>query len=924
MRTPLFLFLLFVIQYAGAQDTPRITLVVDSATFNEVIDHLEKQTVCHFFYKKEWVSSFKYSFALSQQTLEQVLDTLVQNTELHYYIANHQVFITNKVQVVPTPKITELLNRKMSGTGTNVEKGLVFIREYSGELDNRSRSEDGIFEIGSKKKMLAGGSGTVVGYVKDIETGQAVSGVLVYTEKSAITTHTDESGFYSLTLPVGKHALLYQSVSMKPARRNVTVFSNGVLNIEMKPDVRYLQEVLVKSNRGTDVENIQMGVRTINVNETKNIPMVLGERDVMKIATTLAGIKTVGEGAAGFNVRGGKSDQNLVTLDGAPIYNTSHFLGFFSAFNSDAIEDVKIYTGSIPAKYGGRLSSVMDISSRSANHDSVSGSGGISPVTSRLTVEVPLFKGRSGLMVGGRTTYSNWILKKIKNAEFSQNRISFSDFILRHHIDFNPNNKILLSGYYSVDNFRMSSDTLFSAPNFRYRNRAASFSFLHRFSPLLSSMVSVIYSGYGYDLSYDASAANAFTQDFDISEWSVKTELNYSSSDLNEISVGVEIKKIKSNPGTKSPLGDQSIVLRQGIAPERGLESAAFLSDVYNVTPNLSLDLGLRYSMFTYLGSQTVYDYLHDAPKNNYTRVDSTLYGNGENIKTYHGMEPRFSVRFKMNNLSSFKIAYNRTRQYIHTLTNSSSLSPTDIWRLSGSHLKPQLADQFSAGYYRNFDNNKIEASVEVYHKEIENLLDFKVGSRFLLNPNVETATLQGPGKSYGLEIAVKKSGRLNGWFNYTYARTLLKLNSKHPEERINEGAYYPAHYDIPHAINMVANYKVTHRVSVSYNFSFKSGRPVSYPQGVYDFQGSLSVHYSDRNTYRIPNYMRMDIGVNLEAGHKKGKLAYSYWSFSIYNVLGRDNPYSVFFTVERNQIKGYKLVVFGTPIPTITYNFKF
>lgn len=909
---------------AFAQPLPVVTVSSDSGTFSSIVDALEEQTDYRFFYKNEWVDSLRYNFSFLDVSLNKVLDALVEGSKLNYYIADQQVFITYDVRIISSPKIAELLEVAPSEIQTNVERGLVFTREYqSGDAEGLN-PEQQVFEIGERQKMIAGNRVTVAGYVRAWESGEPVSGVLVYSEKPLVTVTTDASGFYSITLPVGKNKLIFQLVGMKSTQRNLVLFSDGQLNVELEEDIMALQEVVIESRRGANVQNVQMGVARVNVAEVKNVPIVLGERDIMKVATTLAGIKTVGEGAAGFNVRGGKADQNLIILDGAPIYNTSHFLGFFSVFNSETIADMEIHKGSIPARFGGRLSSVMDISSHSANRDSIAGSGGISLVTSKAMVEVPLFKGKGGLMLGGRTTYSNWILNKIDNADFQHDRISFSDLVLRHDLDIGKNSKLSLSGYYSLDEFQMKSDTLFSASDFRYENKALSLGLMHQFSANLYSKTSLIYSAYEYDLSNDISAANAFVQDFDITEATFKSELSYALSDLHEISGGVEVKGITTNPGRKLPVGEESIVKRFETIREQALESAIFLADEYDITPALSMYAGVRYSMFGSYGPHTVYTYMQNAPINGNTKVDSIQYGNGEKIKGYHGLEPRVFGRFKIGETSSIKGGYTRTRQYIHTLTNSASLSPTDIWRLSNTYLKPQVADQFSLGYYRNFMHDKIETSLEGYYKQIQDLLDFKVGAEFLLNPQVETVTLQGPGKSYGLEFSIKKSGRLSGWINYTFSRTFIKLDSEFGEERINGGAFYPTNYDIPHTINLVANYKLTHRISFSYNFSFNSGRPITYPVGVYDFHGTPSIHYSDRNSYRIPHYMRMDLGINLEAGHKLGKMAYSYWSFSIYNLLGRDNPYSVFFNVEGNEIKGYKYIVFGIPIPTITYNFKF
>ncbi len=921
IKVQIFFFLL-IIQFAAAQEVKNVSLSVDSATFTQVVQILEKQTDYRFFYKTEWVDSLHFTISEHKKPLETVLDNLFKNTHLYYFIIDKQVFITNNVMIISDLRIAELLENQ-NNIHDSVEKGLVFSREYKSE-DKFLNEENKIIELGKRSKLVTGGYATIAGYVKEYGSGEPVSGVLIFIEKPSITSTTNENGFYSIKMPVGKHKLKFRLIGMKPIERNVVLFSDGQLNIDMSADVRSLREVIIASDRDKNIENVQMGITRIDVNETKNVPIILGERDVMKIATTFAGIKTVGEGAAGYNVRGGKSDQNLIMLDGIPIYNTSHFLGFFSVFNSEAIDDMEIFKGSIPAEYGGRLSSVMDISAKQANRKNITGVGGISPVASNLKLEIPTIKGKGGIMIGGRTTYSNWVIKKVKNADFNKNRVSFSDIILKADYDINANNKLNLSSYYSADNFRMRSDTLFSITDFRYKNIGLSLRYLRNFSDYLSTSLTMIYSGYKYKLSYDASPANAFFQNFDISESIIKGELKYSKPKFHDVSSGIELKKIQSNPGVRSPLGEASLIEKQENEPEQSFELSLFLSDEYNITKSLSLYAGIRYSLFGNFGPQTVYSYIADLPKTIESKMDPIYYARGERIKSYSGFEPRISARIRLNDVSSIKVGYSRTQQYIHTLTNSASVSPTDIWKLSSTYLRPQVADQYSLGYFLNSSNSLIEMSLESYYKKIQNLLDFKAGASFLLNPIVETVILQGPGKSYGLELSVKKSGRLNGWINYTYSRTFIKLDSKHAVERINGGAYYPANYDMPHAINLVLNFKQTHRLSYSYNFTYKSGRPITYPEGVYNFHGSPSLHYSNRNAYRIPNYIRMDIGLNLEAGHKLGRLGYSYWSLSIYNVLGTDNPYSVFFNVEGNKIKGYKLVIFGKAIPTLTYNFKF
>ncbi|MEQ8552572.1 MAG: TonB-dependent receptor [Cyclobacteriaceae bacterium] len=923
MKKFLFISLLLQSVVLRAQDLPNVSISGEGLSLEAAIESLEKQTGYIFHYQQDWIDTLKVTSSINNLSLDRALTMLFEHTSLYFLIHDDRVYLTNEIQILTRPKLSELLNSTVK-IQENIEKGLVFKQEYLLPIQELEQLNEKVFEIGKRSELRAGGSATIAGYIKNAQTGEPLISALVYSEKPLMSTLTDETGFYSLTLPLGRHLLRFQLVGMKQTVRNVVLFSSGQLNVQMNEDITALDEVVIESNRDANIESVQMGVSSIRVKDSKNVPIVLGERDVMKVATTMAGIQSVGEGASGFNVRGGKADQNLIMLDGYPLYNTSHFFGFFSVFNSEVIEDMQVYKSSIPVQFGGRLSSVMDIESKKANRDSISGSGGISPITSKLTLELPLFSGKAGLTLGGRATYSDWVLNNVGNSEFAENEVFFADILMRYDHDFDENNRLAISGYCSADRFRMNSDTLFSFSNFAYQNRAISARFGHIFSRNLSGSLTAAYSDYYYDLSYTESPENAFVQDFRIREKIIRGQMNYTPFERHELVGGIESKLLKINPGTQTPFDDESLVNSLIIQHEKGLEAAIFLSDQYNYSDRLSFYGGIRYSMFTSMGGKTVYEYAGEGPKNDQTRTDSVSYGKGEVIKTFGGLEPRLSVRYKLDRNASIKAGYNRSRQYVHTLTNSASVSPTDIWRLSGYHLEPQIADQFSVGFYQNLARFLSEASFEVYYKSIENLLDFKVGAEFLLNPFVETVSLQGPGKSYGFEFSLKKKGNLSGWLNYTYARTFLKLDSEFAEERINGGSYYPTNYDIPHTVNLVANYKLTRRVSLSYNFVYKSGRPITYPAGVYDFYKSISIHYSDRNAYRIPYYMRMDFGVNLEAGHRKNKLAYSYWSFSVYNLLGRSNPYSVFFSVKGREVSGHQLVVFRNPIPTISYNFKF
>lgn len=885
------------------------------------LEHIEADTDARFFFESSWLDSLTVSATFERTPVREVITSILTGTSLNFYMSENLVILTNNVVIVDEPAILQAFISTPESVD-EIEKGLVFSREY--KTENTSDLENFVFEIGNRKLMRSREPSTLAGYVKNEETGEPVEGALVYIESPFTATSTDESGFYSLSLPTGKHTIIIQFVGMKTTRRTIVLFSSGKLNVDMPVDVIALQEVMVEADRDINVRNVQMGVSKINIEEVKTVPIVLGENDIMKIATTKAGVQSVGEGASGFNVRGGKADQNLILINDAPIYNASHFFGFFSVFNSDAIRSMDLFKSGIPAKYGGRLSSVFDIQSRKANKEQFAGKGGISPITSRLTLEIPLIKEKTSLLVGGRTTYSNWVLSNVKNAGFRENNVSFFDVIaeLDHKID--EKNSLSISSYISRDKFRLSSDTLFSFSDFSYMNGNGSIKWNHRFSDNFEGVFSGIFSRYNYDLFYDESPPNAFTQDFDIHESTLKADLNYYLDEIHKIGFGMVTKLYGINPGEKRPEGDESIVAPEKISDESGLESAVYISDKYDVNESLSLYGGLRYVIFNSLGPRDVFTYEDGLPKNSDTQIDSTRYRQGEIVKTYHGPEWRFSARYALNDLSSVKLSLSRTRQYVHTLSNSASLSPTDTWRLSGRHILPQTADQVALGFYRNFFRNTVEVSVEGYYKRLQELIDFKTGSTFLLNEHIEREVLQGPGKSYGVEFSLTKAGRLNGWFNYAYARTFIRLDGDHQEERVNGGQFFPTAYDKPHTANLVANYKLTRRLSFSLNTTYATGRPVTVPVAAFDFKGSQNIHFSGRNAFRIPDYFRVDFGISLEGNHKIEKLSHSFWSLSIYNVTGRDNPFSVFFDVKEGEVKGYQLIVFGNAIPTLSYNFEF
>jgi len=691
-------------------------------------------------------------------------------------------------------------------------------------------------------------------------------------------------------------------------------------NFQLNEGIEELDEVVVQGNRDRNVEEALTGVTLIDVEKIKNIPLVLGEQDILKVAIALPGISTAGEGASGYNVRGGRTDQNLILLDNGVIYNPTHFFGIFSALNPFSTGSAEIYKGNIPAEFGGRLSSVFDIKTKDGNTKKFSGEASIGPVTSNVVLETPIIKDKAALLVGGRGTYSNWILRSLDDEQLSNSTASFFDVVAKYNHSINENNEIEATGYFSRDAFSITSDSIFD-----YSNRLVSLKWDHKFNDNNTVGLILSNSEYRFGIEFDGESNDDFDLGYKNNETEIKLKMKYLYSDKHTFDYGLASKLYIVNPGSIDPLGIESEVNPLNIPEERGLESAVFISDRYKVSDKLLIDMGIRYSFYFALGPGSQRIYQANAPLNSGTLTGTEEFDTNEIIETYGGPEARFSARYFLTPTFSIKGSFNNAYQYIHTLSNNTTVSPTDTWKLSDLNIEPQQANQVSLGLYKNFEGNKYELSLEGYYKKQKNLLDYKVGAQLLLNEAIETEVIQGDGKAYGIEFLLKKNeGRLNGWLGYTYSRSFVRLDSEFGEERVNNGEFFASNFDKPHDLSVVANYKFTKRFSASANFVYQTGRPVTFPIGSFEFNNSEFVFYSDRNRFRIPDFYRLDLSFNMEGNHKIKKFAHSFWSFSIYNVLGRNNPYSVFFVTENGEIRALQSSIFAIPVPTLTYNFKF
>ena len=884
------------------------------------IRSIQQQADIRIFYDPADLDSTALSINASG-TPERVLARVLEGFELQFAPLSSGDIIIFRSNALSLQLPQGFFDTETNQTGDFDPVAITFGQDRDDEDEaGKNDIENRLINIGERTVLREGVRANVTGYVRSADSGEGVIGAMVYVENPKIAAATNVYGYYTLSLPQGRHTIRVRSVGLKETKREVVVYASGSLDIEMQDDVIALKEVVVEAEKTANITGMQMGMERLDIGRVKQVPTVLGEADIIKVALTLPGVQTVGEGSSGFNVRGGATDQNLILINEAVVYNPSHFFGFFSVFNPDIVKNATLLKSGIPAEYGGRISSVLSINTKEGNKRKFGVQGGISPVTARLTVEGPILKDKTSFIIGGRSTYSDWLLQQIPDNDVSNSSASFYDISGRISHDFGDNDALFISGYHSRDKFRLYSDSLI-----QYQNTNASVQWKHIFSSKLYGLLTGTYSDYQYDLDFTGDSLQSFELKYRLQSMQAKADFSYFPNERNKVDFGVSVLRYDVNPGEQTPLGESSSIIPEILEEEAALESAVYAGNNFDITSNLSVYLGLRYSFYQYLGPQTIYSYREGFPKSNTTITDTTQYDKNDVIRSYHGPEYRLSARYQIDRVSSVKFSYNRTRQYIQTLSNTTAITPTDTWKLSDPYVLPQVGDQVALGYYRNFRNNSIEGSVEVYYKTIQDVLEYKGGAQLLLNDAIEQDLLLGNNLSYGIEFLLKKKiGKLDGWISYTYSRSLNRVESDNPEETINNGEYFPSNFDKPHAVNVIANYKFSRRVNLSGSVVYSTGRPVTYPVAKYFFNGAERVFYSRRNEFRIPDYLRVDLSLQLEGNHKVGKPAHSSWSFAVYNLLGRRNAYSVFFVTEDGEVNGYKLSVFGSAIPTITYNFRF
>jgi len=757
------------------------------------------------------------------------------------------------------------------------------------------------------------GKCTLSGYVRDQSNGEVLTGVTVYCADAKSGAVTNLYGFYSLSLNPGKYTIRYTYIGFVTQEKVLLLDKNITLDIDLEMLQMQLGEVVITGKRtDQNVRSAEMSMVKMDSKTIRKVPALLGEIDIVKVLLLLPGVQSTSEGSTGFSVRGGSADQNLILLDEATIFNASHLLGFFSVFNNDAVKDVTLYKGDIPAAYGGRLSSLLDVRMKDGNSKKFGMTGSVGTVSSKLTLEGPIIKDRTTFLVSTRRTYADLFLPLAKDENARKSKLYFYDFNLKLSHVIDENNRLYFSGYAGKDTFKNEFASL------QYGNQTASARWNHLFTRKLFFNLSLVFSNYNYGLGTPEGSASSFKWTSKMREYSARFDFTHYLSAKHILKYGGTTMYHEFYPGSASGFGTETAFTEFVLPVEYAYEHSLYASDEYKITEKFTVKYGLRFALFQNVGSGTYYHY-----DTNHNPIDSTIYAKGDLFNTYANLEPRFAFNYLLSQQSSVKGSYSHTAQYITLAQNSTAGTPLDIWFPATPNVKPQLCDQFALGYFRNLKNNMFEASVEVYYKDLRNVIDFRDHAKLLLNQYIEGELRIGTGFSYGIETMVRKNdGLLTGWISYTYSRAFRKI----PGPDINGGNKYPAPYDKPNSISIVANYDISKRVSTSFTWVYATGLPVTFPTGRAVIGGENIPIYSNRNAYRMPAYHRLDLSVTLKGKEKPGKRWHGEWNFSVYNAYNRHNAWSINFTTDAkdpNVTYAEKTYLFAI-IPALTYNFKF
>jgi hypothetical protein len=915
LLVPLLLFSLSLIAQQGGE---RVNIRIAGEGFDNFVEQVEAQTDLVIYYNKDWFEGRSFRFSADSVLVDDALYEVLKGSGLFFNRVGPERYI-----ILPQQRLNMNLPINTSATGSYSEAALS--ENYMGVKDDLymtgTRPEKMVqtIEVGERGALTVRGVARIKGKLLNAANGEPVMGATMVDLGTGKGAASDQNGNVTMAITPGSHAMRFSFIGMESVNVTMIVHSDGDFRIEMQPAVIALDEVQIMGEQYREINSTDIGVERFSMNSLKQVPVFMGERDVIKISKLLPGITSAGEASVGVNVRGGNVDQNIFYINRLPVYNTSHLFGFFSAFNSDMIRDFSIYKGSVPVNYGGRLSSVFNIGTRKGNNKAFTAHAGISPVSAHATVEGPIKKDHSSYLISGRSSYSDWILNRMEDPLIRDSDAFFYDFAGQLNFQPSEKNTFNLFYYQSFDRFRYST-----LSDYEYSNRGGSASWERHISPALTSKLTGTTSFYSFANTDQSEISRAYTHEYMLNHNELVNEFEWIPSLKHRIEFGASLIYYRLDRGNVEPFGEASIRNPTDLGFESALEGALFVSDNFEINNWLTLYAGARYSLYSYLGPQTVMLYEEGKPKSESTIVDSLMFDDFESVSFYSGPEFRLAVNMKAGPNTSFKLSFNQMRQYLFMLSNTVTISPTDQWKLSDYYIEPQGSYQLTGGVYHIFPKLGLSSSVELYYKYSTDIVEYKDGADFITSPMTETVVLQGLQNAYGIEFMLQKtSGKLDGWISYTYSRSEMLVDGDEDYESINNGNPYPSNFDRPNVLNVVANYSINRRFSIGSNLVYMSGRPITYPTSLYYINNIAYIDYFARNQFRIPDYFRIDLSLNIEGNLKAEKFMHSTWSFNVYNLLGRNNPQSIYFVPEEYFIKGYSFSVIGVPVFTVSWNVK-
>lgn len=895
-----------------------MTVDLEDAPFGTLAEQVYETHGIRIFYRDAWVDGTRVSLQADSIEVTRILMKVLQGTGIHVeYLSGRGIFLLPDGRVsdrLPDKVIAESDRLKQNGNGEYLgEKGGKYMKGTRPEQIMRT------IVVGDEGSSFTRSTARIRGKITDAETGEPVIGATMVIMETGKGSVTDHNGVVNLALEPGNYTAQFNFIGKEQVNCQLEVYSDGAFSLEMNPSVIALTEVQIEANQYRDINSTDVGVERMSMKTLKQVPVFMGEKDVIKISRLLPGITSSSEASSGVNVRGGSVDQNVFYVNRMPVYNTSHLFGFFSAFNSDIIRDFSIYKGNVPASYGGRLSSVFNIITRQGNNRKFNAHAGISPVSAHMTLEAPLKKEKASFILSGRSSYSDWLLQRVKDPDIQGSTAFFYDLAGSVNVAIDEKNELNAFYYQSFDDFKYSD-----LNDYEYANRGGSLNWKNSISSAFSTEVTATYSNYRFGHIEKNEISRAYRHRYNLSHSEALIHFKWIPAMRHKVEFGGNLIHYGLNRGQVEPYGKTSIRDPLDLGREQGLEGGLYVSDNIQVTNRLSVYAGLRYSGYTALGPKTVRRYDETLPRNDEAVTGTDEYGPNEPVVFYSGPEVRSAINLKAGQNTSFKLAFNQMRQYLLMLTNTVTISPTDQWKLTDSHITPPVGYQYSGGAYHIFPQTGVSASVELYYKTARDIVDYKDGASFISTPYTETELLQGNQKAYGAEFMLQRtSGRLNGWISYTLSKSEMHVPGTNPLKTINNGNPYPSNYDRPHVLNLVANYRVKRRITIASNVIYMTGRPVTYPSSLYFIDDEAYIDYYSRNQFRVPDYFRIDLSMTLEGNLKARKFMHSTWSFNIYNLLGRKNPQSLFFEPDEDFIRGYAFSVIGVPIFTVNWNVK-